>query len=77
MLIRKMKEHELEFVRMQRVECYKEYRSAVSEVHWDALKGTLSSDSDLNNGVEIFVAEIENQIAGSIVLFPGKMASYE
>ncbi|TDL80429.1 GNAT family N-acetyltransferase [Peribacillus frigoritolerans] len=77
MLIRKMKEHEIEFVRMQRLEGYKEYRSLVSEDHWYALKGTLSSDSDLNKGVEIFVAEIENQLAGSIVLFPGKMASYE
>ncbi len=58
MIIRRMNKDEIEEVRIKRVECYEEYKGLVSEEHWDALKGTLSSDNDLMPGVEIFAAEI-------------------
>jgi ribosomal protein S18 acetylase RimI-like enzyme len=77
MIIRRMNDDELEIVRTQRVECYEEYKDLVSEDHWNALKGTLSSENDLKPGVEIFVAEISAGIVGSVVLFPGKMEAYE
>ncbi|AZB44974.1 GNAT family N-acetyltransferase [Bacillus sp. FJAT-42376] len=72
-----MKESEIELVRSQRIECYSEYRNLVSESHWNALEGTLSSNKDVSSNAEIFVAEIEGRVAGSIVLFPGKSDAYE
>ncbi|WP_226675958.1 GNAT family N-acetyltransferase [Rossellomorea aquimaris] len=77
MKIRKMSSDEIEIVRTKRVMCYEEYQELVSEDHWNALKGTLSSENDLKPGVEIFLAEIDGRIVGSVVLFPGKMEAYE
>ncbi|WP_260398271.1 GNAT family N-acetyltransferase [Peribacillus simplex] len=77
LIIRKIEQSEIETVRKKRLECYEEYKNFVSEDHWNALKGTLSSENDLKPGVEIYVAEIDNKIIGSIVLFPGKMEAYE
>ncbi|MFI8687510.1 GNAT family N-acetyltransferase [Rossellomorea sp. NPDC077527] len=77
MLIRKMIRDEIEIVRAKRVVCYEEYKDVVSVDHWNALKGTLSSENDLKTGVDIFVAEIDGGIVGSVVLFPGKMEAYE
>jgi len=72
-----MNQNEIEIVRNKRLLCYEQYKSLVPKDHWNALKSTLSSDNDLRKGVEIFVAEIDRKIAGSIVLFPGKMKAYE
>lgn len=77
MIIRKMNRDEIEIVRKKRLVCYEQYKSLVSKDHWNALKSTLSSENDLKEGVEIFVAEIDGKIAGSVVLFPGKMQAYE
>lgn len=77
MLIRKMREEEIELVRSKRIECYEDYSRAVPDDHWQALRGTLAATNDLNKGTVIFVAEIDNQIAGSIVLFPAKSEAYE
>ncbi|RLQ97546.1 GNAT family N-acetyltransferase [Falsibacillus albus] len=72
-----MHDVEIDMVRDKRIECYVEYRSLVSENHWDALIGTLSSKNDTSPGTEIYVAVSDNLIVGSIVLFPGKSKSYE
>lgn len=77
MLIRKMSRDEIESVRAMRVTCYEEYKDLVSEDHWNALKGTLSSENDVKPGVDVFVAEISGKIVGSVVLFPGKTEAYE
>ncbi len=69
--------NELEFVRNLRIKSYEEYKDLVSEEHWSALKGTLTSDQDLNPGVEIFVMENEDKIVGSVALFPAKLEAYE
>ncbi|GGC76169.1 hypothetical protein GCM10007216_03420 [Thalassobacillus devorans] len=75
--IRPMKHEELPFVRNQRIGCYEEYQSLVSEEHWNALKGTLSSEDDLKEGVNIYVMEESGSIIGSIVLFPANTEAYE
>lgn len=77
MLIRRMQENEIDFVRKQRLNCYKSYQNLVSKEHWAALKGTLSSDNDVKPGVDIFVMEAKGRIAGSVVLFPAKLEAYE
>ena len=76
MIMRQINESELELVRNQRLICYEEYKSVISKEHWNALKGTLTNN-DLKFGVEIFVAELNEKIVGSVVLFPAKTEAYE
>ncbi|WP_163538732.1 GNAT family N-acetyltransferase [Gracilibacillus sp. YIM 98692] len=77
LIIREIKPGELAFVRKQRLENYKEYKTLLSREHWEGLKGTLSSDNDLKEGVKIFVAELDGKIIGSVVFFPPFLEAYE
>lgn len=77
MVLREAQENELTFIRQQRVDAYKEYANVLPEPHWNALKQAILSEADLQTGVEIIVAQIEGEIAGSVVLFPPKIKAYE
>ncbi|TMU83469.1 GNAT family N-acetyltransferase [Bacillus sp. BHET2] len=77
MIIRKMSGDEIEIVRTMRLPCYEGYKDFVSEENRNVLKGRPSSKNDLKPGVEIFVAEINGKVVGSVVLFPGKFEAYE
>ncbi|GAA0451408.1 GNAT family N-acetyltransferase [Alkalibacillus silvisoli] len=68
---------EIPLIRKQRIEAYQEYTNVLSESHWQALKGTLSQESDTKEGVELIVAEFNDDIVGSVVLFPAKTDAYE
>lgn len=76
MIIRDVREEELFFIREQRVSSYEEHAQRISKGHWQALKQGISSDSDLQEGVERIVAEIDGKIVGSVVLFPAKTDAY-
>lgn len=77
MFIRKAAENETETIRNMRLSSYAQYKNDISQEHWDILKGTLTSNGDQQAGVDIFVAEIDGRIAGSVVLFPSKSKAYE
>ncbi|UFU00488.1 GNAT family N-acetyltransferase [Radiobacillus kanasensis] len=77
MIIREALEQELPFVRKQRVRAYEEHAGSVKEDHWLALKKAVSSEADRGPGVEVLVAEVDNQIVGSVVLFPAYTDAYE
>ena len=77
MKLRNAKVEELELIRKLRVEAYSEHASQIPEKHWRGLRKAISSDADNQPGVELIVAEIDGEIAGSIVLFPAKTDAYE
>ncbi len=77
MIIREAKETEIPFIREQRVNAYTEHAEKIPNAHWEALKKAISSDADSQPGVELFVAEVEGTIVGSVALFPAKTDAYE
>ncbi|MGM0875681.1 MAG: GNAT family N-acetyltransferase [Bacillota bacterium] len=77
MKIRDALMNELQYIREQRINAYNEHAQAISADHWNALKQAISSDSDIQTGVELIVAELEGKIVGSVALFPPKSNAYE
>ncbi|MCT2537689.1 GNAT family N-acetyltransferase [Aquibacillus koreensis] len=77
MIIRNATLDEIPFVREQRVEAYAEHASSIPNEHWIELKKAIASDADQTPGVELIVAEINGEIAGSVALFPAKTDAYE
>lgn len=76
-MIRHAREDEFEFIRKQRLASYEIYIDKIPAAHWNFLKDGLFSESDRGAGVEVFVCELDNRIAGSIALFPSKAKAYE
>ena len=77
MLIREAKKNEFYLLKEQRLSSYKSYEEELSAQHWELLKANLSSDNDQQPGVEVFVAEISGEFAGSVALFPAESKAYE
>lgn len=77
MIIRSAVKSELPYIREQRVSSYEEHAKKISEGHWQALKHGISSEADTQPGVELIVAELDGEIAGSVALFPAKTDAYE
>ncbi|MBY0148784.1 GNAT family N-acetyltransferase [Neobacillus niacini] len=77
MIIREAMEKELPYIREQRVSAYVEHKAKIPEGHWLALKRAILSEGDTLPGVERIVAEIDGEIAGSVVLFPANIDAYE
>jgi GNAT superfamily N-acetyltransferase len=76
MIIRDAHEDELAIIREQRVLAYEEHAKKIPEGHWHALKQMLSSETDVQPGVEQIVAMLDGKIAGSVSLFPAKIDAY-
>lgn len=64
-------------IQAQRLDAYRVYQDQLPEDHWNALAQTLSSDADTQEGVELIVAKLDQEIVGSVVLFPAKTNAYE
>jgi GNAT superfamily N-acetyltransferase len=77
MIIREAMERELPYIREQRVNAYVEHSAKISEGHWLALKQAILSEGDTLPGVERIVADIDGEIAGSVVLVPAKIDAYD
>ena len=77
MLIREAKKNEFYLLKEQRLFSYQPYEEVLSPEHWEMLKSNLASTNDHQPGVEVFVAEIDGHIAGSVVLFPAESKAYE
>ena len=77
MIIREAMENELSFIREQRVHAYVEHAAKIPKGHWLGLKQAILSEGDRLPGVERIVAEIDGEIAGSVVLFPANIDAYE
>lgn len=76
MILRDAVANEIKDIRIQRVRSYEEHSKSIPENHWKALKQSISSDKDMEPGVERIVAELDGRIVGSVVLFPAKKAAY-
>ncbi|EFV74671.1 acetyltransferase [Bacillus sp. 2_A_57_CT2] len=76
-IIREALDTELEIIRERRVQAYEEHINSIPKGHWEALKTAISSDADEQQGVELLVAEINGEIAGSVALFPPKSDAYK
>lgn len=77
LIIRDSQRNEIHYIRKQRINAYTEHAQAVSEDHWQALKNAISSEADMQQGVELIVAEVEGEIVGTVALFPPKTRAYE
>ncbi|WP_203340769.1 GNAT family N-acetyltransferase [Planococcus beijingensis] len=77
MLIREAKKNEFYILKEQRLISYHPYEEELSPEHWAMLKANLASTNDQQAGAEVFVAEINGHIAGSVVLFPAESKAYE
>ncbi|WP_227935305.1 GNAT family N-acetyltransferase [Alkalihalobacillus deserti] len=77
MNIRDALKEELLEIRTKRLDAYSEHAQAITEEHWQALKQAISSEADVQEGVELIVAEIDGNILGSVALFPPKSDAYE
>lgn len=77
LLIREAKKNEFYLLKKQRLASYSPYEEELSPKHWEMLKANVSADFDQQPGVEVFVAEIDGQLAGSVVLFPADSKAYE
>lgn len=64
-------------IREQRIDAYQEYVKVLPEDHWYALKKSISSTIDEQEGVELIVAMNHGKIVGSVALFPAKTNAYE
>jgi len=77
LVIREALSNEMDLIREQRLAAYEEHAQKIPEGHWNALKGAISSDADKQSGVDLLVAELDGEVAGSIALFPAKSDAYE
>jgi GNAT superfamily N-acetyltransferase len=77
MIIRDALVSELPYIREQRISSYEEHAKSIPDDHWNALKQAISSEADLQPGVERIVAELDGKIVGSVALFPAKTDAYE
>lgn len=75
--IREALSNEVELIRQQRVNAYEEYKRKVPKKHWNALTKSILSDTDEQVGVELLVAELDEEVVGSVVLYPAKSDAYE
>jgi GNAT superfamily N-acetyltransferase len=75
--IRKALDFEKEKIKKLRLEAYIEHSASIPAEHWKALKKAIASDADDQPGVEMFVAEVEGEIVGSVALFPAKSDAYK
>ncbi|PEJ59187.1 GNAT family N-acetyltransferase [Bacillus sp. AFS002410] len=64
-------------IRQQRIDAYNEYANVLPVDHWNALKNSISSKVDEQEGVDLIVATILGKIVGSVALFPAKTNAYE
>ncbi|MCD8511944.1 MAG: GNAT family N-acetyltransferase [Bacillus sp. (in: Bacteria)] len=77
MIIRDAKKDEVGLIREQRVAAYGEHAEKIPEGHWEALRKAITSDADLQPGVELIVAEDGENVVGSVALFPAQSDAYE
>ncbi|WP_101845735.1 GNAT family N-acetyltransferase [Halobacillus sp. Marseille-P3879] len=75
--IRTARKKEIPLIRKQRLQAYEEHINTIPAKHWQALKKAITSDSDEQPGVELLVAEVDGEIAGSTALFPAKTDAYD
>jgi GNAT superfamily N-acetyltransferase len=76
MIIRDARVEELTIIREQRVRAYEEHAVRIPGGHWLSLKKMLSSDTDVQPGVEQIVAKLDGKIVGSVSLFPANIDAY-
>lgn len=77
MIIRDARVDEIPYIREQRILSYKEHAEKIPDAHWQALKQAITSEADAQGDVERIVAEMNGEIAGSVILFPAKTNAYE
>lgn len=77
MILRNAEEHEHESIKNLRLQAYQEHTEKIPKGHWKILKNSITSDADLQPGVDRIVAEIDGQIVGTVALFPPKIVAYK
>ncbi|WP_050182644.1 GNAT family N-acetyltransferase [Domibacillus robiginosus] len=68
---------EIESIREQRIKSYEEHAKKIPAEHWEALKSAVSSNADEQEGVELIVAVEEEEVIGSVALFPARSDAYK
>jgi len=76
MIIRDVLESELKYIKNLRLDAYNEHKQKIPGDHWNVLKQQILTEEDLQSDIDQLVAEIDGQIAGTVVLFPPKTELY-
>ncbi len=76
-VVRDAKETDLVLIKSIRWEAYQEHESKVPAEHWAVLSNSFDQDYSLTEGVQQMVAEVDGEVVGTVVLFPGKMVAYK
>jgi ribosomal protein S18 acetylase RimI-like enzyme len=77
MLVREARKDEYSIIQIQRVLAYEEYAEHLPPGHWTALKKSISAEIEPSAGIEVFIAEFNGEILGSVALFPPNADSYK
>ncbi|MDN4495068.1 GNAT family N-acetyltransferase [Ureibacillus aquaedulcis] len=77
MIIRDAIEGEFQQIKELRLQSYKEHARKIPEAHWEALKQSILSDEETQEGVERIIADIDGQIVGTVVLFSPEIEAYK
>ncbi|WP_379949085.1 GNAT family N-acetyltransferase [Ectobacillus funiculus] len=64
-------------IREQGLKAYEEHAQNIPERHWDALRKAISLDADEQAGVELLVAELDEEVIGSVALLLVKSDVYK
>lgn len=76
MIIRDVIESELEHIKNLRLDAYNEHEQKIPKDHWHVLKQQILAEDDSQSDVDKIVAEVDGEIAGTVVLFPPRTELY-
>ncbi|MCL6454606.1 MAG: GNAT family N-acetyltransferase [Alicyclobacillus sp.] len=74
--IRQARPEEMLSIRSARLHAYEPY-AAVQPDNWEDLRQSILSTSDQDENVLVLVAEVDHQLAGSVVLYPAQQDAYD
>ncbi len=77
MLIRDAGKGEFQQIKDLRIESYAEHAKKIPQGHWEALKQSILSDEENQEGVELMVAELNGEVVGTVALFSPEIEAYK
>ncbi|QCR33798.1 GNAT family N-acetyltransferase [Lysinibacillus sp. SGAir0095] len=77
MIIRDAVKGEFQHIKELRLQSYIEHAKKIPRTHWEALKQSILSDEETQEGIERIVAEIDGEIVGTVALFSPEIEAYK
>ncbi|MFC7687281.1 GNAT family N-acetyltransferase [Ureibacillus sp. GCM10028918] len=77
MIIRDAQKEEFQQIKELRLLSYEEHAEKIPKAHWEALKQSILSDEETQEGIERIVAEFGGEIVGTVALFSPEIEVYK